>query len=50
MVFLVNGLNQFIEIDLRAHKALNFIETGRNLVFDARKIQHKFRFFLFDTI
>jgi hypothetical protein len=32
MVSLVNVLNQVIEVDPEARKALNFIETGRNAI------------------
>jgi hypothetical protein len=34
MVSLVNVLNQIVEMDLEARKALNFIQTGRNAVFN----------------
>jgi hypothetical protein len=37
VIFLVSISNQVAEIDLQARKALNFIETGRNRVFDAYK-------------
>jgi hypothetical protein len=35
MIFLVNISDQIIEINLEARKALNFIEAGRNTMFDA---------------
>jgi hypothetical protein len=34
MIVLVNISDQIIEMDPKARKALNFIETGKNIVFD----------------
>jgi hypothetical protein len=34
MLFLVNISNQGVEIDHESRKALNFIEAGRNTIFD----------------